>query len=412
MNQESGEYRSSMKLSKTLKPLLLLFGVLLFFIHCSNDTPVSSRFDDLIGKNEVGQVQQAALQPPQIDSTAGRIINTGNSPLLYLGTSNNLKSSFLIRFDVPADVAVRAAELLLPTKRVVGDGADFEATAHRVTSDWLEVDDGDNKGVTYDNFNNAFDATIAGTQTVSSADSDTVLINLDAVLVGGWSDSSIANYGVLVQAPTATFAKQFHSRNSTAAQPLLRLAYTKNNADSTTDIKASRDAFIFEVLRPPAPGPLYVSQGTYYRALVKFDLSAFPPGAAGNQKAATINRAQLIFTIDRANSHLISEGMSVVLLNVGKNSSDPIAAVEDSTGLVGQLTVADDSAAVTFEIRALVQGWLRASSDPNRLNNFGVVVTALSPSVDLQQLGLHSKESNPALAPTLKIDYTLPPSVK
>jgi hypothetical protein len=46
------------------------------------------------------------------------------------------------------------------------------------------------------------------------------------------------------------------------------------------------------------------------------------------------------------------------------------------------------------------------------LNNFGVLLEALSPDIDLQQLAIHSKESNPALAPKLKIDYTLPPSVQ
>lgn len=384
-----------MKKVKSFTPLLPLIGLFIFF-GCTNDTPVSSRFD-LVGPNEVGQILQAEVSQPQVDSTAGKIINNGLSPVLQVGAFNNTESRILIRFSsFPAGVTVRSANLVLPTHHFLGEGPDFEVTAHRVTSDWQDTT------VTYDNFNDAFDPLSAGSRMVAAADSDSVFIALDNALVSGWIGGAIPNYGVLVQAPAATFAKQFHSRNSILGQPILRLAYTNNNLDSTKDVSAASDAFIFKVLQPPPAGPLYVTHGTDFNSLLKFDLTRFPP-------EATINRAQLILTVDLANTHLTSDRMAVRLMNVGKNSLDPLTATKDSTFQIGGVIVGDSTANLVFEIRVIMQNWLRAADDPNRLKNFGVVVDASSPDIDLQQLAIESKESNPALAPKLKIDYTLPP---
>jgi len=387
-----------MKKMKSLKPLLPFVG-LFVFLGCTNDTPVSSRFD-LVGNNEVGLILQAEVPQPQVDSTAGKIINNGLSPLLQLGAFNNTESKILIRFSsFPAGATVRSASLILPTHHFLGDAPDFEATAHRVTSDWQDTT------VTNDNFNDAFDPAIIGRQMVAAKDSDSVFVALDNALVSGWIGGTTPNYGVLVQAPSATFAKQFHSRNSALGQPILRLAYTNNNVDSTKDVSAASDAFIFKVLLPPPVGPLYITHGTDFNSLLKFDLTSFPP-------EATVNRAQLILTVDLANTHLTSDQMALRLMNIGKNSIDPLTATKDSTFQIDGIVVSDSTANVVFEIRAIMQSWLRAADDPNRLKNFGVVLEANSPDIDLQQLAIESKESNPALAPKLKIDYTLPPRIQ
>jgi len=387
-----------MKKMKSLKPLLPFVG-LLIFLGCTNDTPVSSRFD-LVGNNEVGLILQAEVPQPQVDSTAGKIINNGLSPLLQLGAFNNTESKILIRFSsFPPGVTVRSASLILPTHHFLGDGPDFEATAHRVTSDWQDTT------VTNDNFNDAFDPLSVGSRMVAAVDSDSVVIALDNALISGWLGGTISNYGVLVQAPTATFAKQFHSRSSVLGQPILRLAYTNNNVDSTKDVGAASDAFIFKVVLPPPVGPLYVTHGTDFNSLLKFDLTSFPP-------EATVNRAQLILTVDLANTYLTSDQMVLRLMNIGKNSIDPLTATKDSTFQIDGIVVGDSTANVVFEVRALVQSWLRAADDPNRLKNFGVVLDASSPDIDLQQLAIESKESNPVLAPKLKIDYTLPPRIQ
>lgn len=395
-----------MRIRNTLLQLLAGAGVLGLFLRCSNDTPVSSRFD-LIGANEVGRVLQDTLQPPAVDSTAARTANTGASALLQLGTFNKTNSQILIRFSaLPAGAAVRTAELLLPTHRVLESGADFEATVHRITSDWSEVDGDSVDGVRHDNFGQAFDPSVIGSQMVAAADSDTVRIALAPTLLNAWIDSSIANYGLLIQAPAAGTAKQFHSRHSSLRQPVLRLAYTKNNADSTKDIRAAGDAFIFEVLEPPPAGPLYISHGTDYRTLLKFDLSQLTPGA-------TVNRAQLTLTIDRGNSRTTSDGMALQIYRVGKNTLDPLTAAEDSLSFVGaKESVTDSSTTVTFDIRSMVQSWLRGTNDQLRLQNYGLLMLARNANVDLQQLSFFSRETNPALAPVLTIDYTLPPSIQ
>lgn len=387
-----------MKKSKLPKPLSYLL-VSLAFWGCTNDTPVSSRFD-LVGQNEVGQVLLAEISPPLVDSTAGKLVNSGLSSLLQLGAFNNTQSQILIRFSsFPTGATVRSATLILPTHNFVGTGPDFEATAHRVVSDWQDTT------VTNDNFNDAFDPAIIGNRMVAAKDSDSVFVALDNALVSGWIGGSISNYGVLVQAPTATFAKQFHSSNSALGRPLLRLAYTNNNVDSTKDISAASDAFIFEILQQPPIGPLYVTHGTGFGSLVKFDLTGLPP-------EATINRAQLIFTNDLPNTYLTRDRMTLRLMNVGKNSLDPLTAVNDSTFQIDEITVGDSTATIAFEIRTIVQAWLRAADDPNRLNNFGLVLDAALPAKDLQQLAIYSKENNLNLAPKLKINYTLPPSVQ
>jgi hypothetical protein len=386
-----------MKISISLKPLSV-FAAFVFFLGCSNDTPVSSRFD-LVGNNEVGEILQAE-NAAQADTTAGKILSNGASTRLLLGLFNNTQSKILMRFaSFPKGVSVRTASLILPTHRVLGTGADFEATAHRIVSDWND------STVTNENFGNAFDPLVAGRQMIAAVDTDSVVIALDQSLVSGWMDSSIANYGVLVQAPGAGFAKQFYSRNNSAPAPILRLEYSNNGVDSTKSISVSKDAFIFEFLQPPPSGPLYVSNGTDYRTLVKFDLTNYPSNA-------TINRAQLILTVDVENTHITPDLLNVYLLGIGKNSFDPLAAVEDSTFLISLQSVTDSTATVVFEMRSVVQNWLRQVDDSSHLNNFGIAVVGQTPVLDLQQLAIHSKESNPALAPKLKIDYTLPPRVQ
>jgi len=384
-----------MNVAKWLKPLLVFVVTAVVLVRCSNDVPVTSRFD-LIGNNAVGSIVRLDLQPPAFDSSASRVVNTGSGALLQLGAYNNTNSRFLIRFgSLPSGATARSAVLILPTYRVLGSGAAFEATAHPLSTNWSEL------GVTQDSIGSAYGA-IVGSQTVTTADSDTVSIALDPSLVTGWMNSTISNYGVLVQAPNAPFAKQLHARNSSAAVPVLRLAYTNNGVDSTKDVASDRDAFIFEILQPPPAGPLYVTNGTYAHALVKFDLSAIGKGA-------TINRAQLVLVVDPANTRLTTDGVVMRLFRVVKDNRDPLNAPLDSSSVLdASKFVSDSSTVISFSIASTVQNWLREQSDLLHTDNFGVVVLPATPEEDLQQIGFYSTKTNPGLAPSLVVDYTLP----
>jgi hypothetical protein len=390
-----------MKVSRRLPPLFAFFS-LFVSIHCSNDVPVSSRFD-LIGGHEVGRVKQDSVPAPVVDSTAGRIVNTGNSPILQLGTFNNIRSGFLIRFSSLPDsgTVAKSVALIMPTYGILGTGASFTATARLVTKDWAEL------SVTYDSVRSAIGVDDVATQTIAVTDTDSVSIALSPGVVTDWMARRASNFGILLEATSANFAIQLNSRDS-GNQPFLRLTYAINNVDTTRIIRPDRDAFVIIDSPPPPTGPLYVSHGTGYNTLVKFDVSAF-------DSVATVNRAQLIFTVDSTNSLTTGDGMFIQLyrLTTETNSLDPIAATQGALFQVdGQKYVTQKSTSVSFELGALVQAWLRPPGDALRVENFGLLLLAITPSRDLQQIAFHSKDSNPGLAPRLRIDYTLPPGVQ
>lgn len=393
--------------------LVLAGAIGLAVIGCNNSTPVNLS-PDLTDSTVVGTPKFAVLGPPQNSDTRARSVNTGGtSPFLYVGEADGKRVSFLIRFiftnfPQPDSLTIDAAELILRQGKPIGSSnGSFTATAHRVTANWLENE------VTFESFAGAFDAAILGSTTITAADSDTVVIPIDASLVQVWadtSDSSFANLGIYVQGQGASFLKQLNSRNAETALPRLRIYGTRaSGAADTLEALALDDAFLYEVLQPPAEGPLYVGNGFEHRSYLRYDLSSIP-------SAATINFAQLRLTIDTTRTFITGdEGVVFSLFAVLReaenleNLMEPLETmVADGRirGVTGSVLVAVDSTRnQQVSLRTLVQDW-RQGFVPNN----GVLIIASRPNRDLFRVAFSNDANDSTRAPRLEVYYTVPPS--
>ena len=398
-----------MKLKRTIAGPL--FGVtcccLLFTFACNNDKtiPLSSGLAD---PSQLGQRRQTTTVVG-LDSTAGKVVNTFGTANLWLGKFDNLESRFLMRFaqlNLPDTVTLLAAKLKLHGNLVQGRGADFDATLHQVTAAW------DSIKVTWGsgNFPVGFNPSPMNTQRVSAVKGDSTIFTLDPTVVASWRTASGREQGLLVQAPNATFMKAFGSHFSTPKQPVLELITLKkgNTKNDTTRFSPTVSIFLFQRLSPLRQGPLYVGLGEQHVSTLFFDVSAIPSNA-------TISRALMIFEVDTLNSVFYSNRLDLQLSYIGPFEVpsysfnplrfEPFGSYLDTLRTAELDTVGAASQQVTFAIATAVQQWV---SDAK--NNHGVILFPISfLARDVARAAFYSRETAPARAPKLQIEYTLPP---
>ncbi len=375
---------------------ILVLSLLVLFVACIQQTPI-----DIEKTNKVGKIDSLIVRHAELEITAGRPRNTGDSPLLLLGQADNKRASFLVKFDkLPDSSVVESAEFHLITFSSLGDTVgEIRATAHRVLQDWQESE------VTFETFANQFDPQVIAEATIVPADTDTVVFNLDPQLVTSWIDSTVENYGIYIKIEQGAFLKQFYSGNSVQNQPFLRVRYRRVGADTTllAEFSPTADAFIFEETAPLPEGPLYVSDGDDYRTLLKFDLSSIP-------KYATINRAQLYLTIDSTRTFLSeSDGHVFDIYRLTEASANPINAPLDSANAVNSTggVALSSTRTLGLDITEQVQNWTFGLHD-----NFGMLLTSRRPERELYRVAFYSTKTDSTKAPYIKVYFTVPSDVQ
>ncbi len=370
---------------------ILLTG-LVFLTACIQQTPI-----DIEKANKAGKIDSLVVRPPELELTSGKIVNTGESPLVLLGQADNKRASILVQLNkLPDSSIVESAELHLITFSSLGDTVgEARATVHRVLQPWEE------SIVTFEQFANQYDPQPMSETTIVPADTDTVVFRIDPQLMTSWIDSTVENYGIYIKIDQANFLKQFYSINSVQKQPFLRVRYRKIGTDTTllAEFTPTADAFIFEETEPLPEGPLYVSDGDDYRTLLKFDLSVIP-------KFATINRAQLVLTIDSTRSFLSeSDGHVFDVFRLTEVSMDPINAVLDTANAVNSTggVALTSTEFLGLDITQQVQNWTFGLNE-----NFGMLLVSRRPERELYRVAFYSTKTDSSKAPYLKIYYTIP----
>ncbi len=185
--------------------------------------------DDVSTASESTQLRSAPLSEcitisPTDDamiSTPPKSQNFGNNPLLRVGG----KDESLLRFDLsglPAETQIDSATLRL---YVNGAGGDTPVNVHRATAAWAEA------SVTYQNFNQQFDATIEGAFLPGSPNA-LKSVSLTG-LVTAWFTGAQPNYGVLLEASGNKKTIFISSENpNTQYQPSLEVCYTLPTEDA------------------------------------------------------------------------------------------------------------------------------------------------------------------------------------
>lgn len=377
---------------------------MLFLLACNNDKtiPLSSDFAD---PSQLGQRQQAT-QTIGIDSTANRIANSFGTIYLWLGKYDNVETKVLLRFaklSLPDTVAVVASTLKFHGSLVQGQGADFEATIHEVTSAW------DSSTVTWqsDIFQQSlFNPTPMDRQQVNTNKGDSTTFTLDPAVVSSWRTTEGWKKGVLLQAPNATFMKAFHSHYRTPLQPTLELVTLKRSStkNDTTRLSPIASVFVFNRLNMLPQGPIYVGLGEQHQSTLFFDVSTIPTNA-------TISRAFVTLEADTLNSAFYSNRIDLELarasIDFGLNplQFDPSRLSSDSLSIVDIDSINATMPKITFSVRSTVQLWVASPQ-----SNFGLVLLPSSfTGRDVTRVAFYSRETDVARAPKLQIEYTLPP---
>jgi hypothetical protein len=376
-------------------------------LACNNDKAIPLR-TDLLGSDDRGKILQAT-KPAIMDSTAGKVLNTQLSGYLLLGKMKNVECRILLRFDpLPDSGEVVSAKLKLPADTLLAATIDsFDAAVHHVTSQWKEAE------VTWGekDFPVTFNPMPLDKQKIiaKAPVANVVSFNLSPEVVASWFSAKGAqrdSNGILIQASSASFIKEFHSRFSLVNKPFLEVITNRAGKRDTTVHHATASVFVFRRAAPLPGDRIYAGSGEQHLSSLFFNLSLFRPDTI--PRNATINRALLTLDIDADNSLFVDTDytLSLALYRTQKKYGlDTLKTTADSLFLVQREIIARASnASIQFEVTSLVQFWTLAP--PTDYGYFVVYPNFLQSS--LVRLAFF-RRADAARAPRLRIEYTTPP---
>jgi hypothetical protein len=224
-------------------------------------------------------------------------ISTAFSGKLLLGSYKEFETRFLVRFpQVPPDsFEVDSLRLILNSSSNQGEATiPITGTVYMVTEDWEEsVNDDENW-----NWREKIDLS-AGTSSnfeLSNEAEDTHIIDLSTNLLETWRDTTGGgnNFGLLLDYNSASYIKEFGSRNNSDEIPIPRLVaiYYNHSLDSTVHdtIFAAKDASIIDFTGTFDPEILKVVSGYSVKSFFKFDMNRVPTTAALATMRFILNR--------------------------------------------------------------------------------------------------------------------------
>jgi len=396
-------------------PIVVLY--LICLTSCGSDKSIQGfSKDDGFDPNDRGVVGHTLITTLEIEETfSDTLVATGNAPLLLLGAFKNIETNILLKFEnIPDTVTITNATISIRTRELLGDNrnkSSFMASIHAVREDWEEGK------VTEDNFANSFDAnaiasaeilSVAGTALDSNLTRvETVRFSLNSEgvdLVKSWADTTSENFGFLVNfdLDQSLFIKEFYSKDAlTQPLPTLDLEILDGTEKDTLFIPVTADAYLFSSLIEPPAGRLYVDNVFSRQTVVKFDLS-------GIDSLATINRADLILTLDRDNSIIGVDPFILQMISLDTPFESP-ESVELGTISVDPLVIpliTRDMTTVTIPIRSLIQLWVN-----NRIDNNGFLIRSATPGLDVARVAFRSTTMDSAASTRLEIDFTTSPKI-
>ncbi|MCP4584231.1 MAG: DNRLRE domain-containing protein [candidate division Zixibacteria bacterium] len=161
------------------------------------------------------------------------IIGCSNSPMPV--APENDEPFGLALFTLPEGATFESATLhiyvAIPSVQTVN--------IHRATDDWGEMT------VTWNNFDEAFDAAVSGSFEANTNDWSTVNVTS---LVGGWLNGAYANHGLLLDQEITPYPRAiYHSREASINQPYLEIGYVVDSETVYQQVACDADAYINEI---------------------------------------------------------------------------------------------------------------------------------------------------------------------
>lgn len=390
----------------------LMWGVsalalILIFLNCGKEKPLPTGYSDIFGDKE-GQILDTLLvQESGTEAFYSRLINTGAAASLLLGNYQNYHSAIYMKFGkLPDGARVHTAKLYL-TKNPVdstlsGPDQTFTIYFYHAKYDWKNDQDPEQY---LDQL--PFNDLPFQTATITPAMIDTIVIELDALVVTDWADTSsgLINYGFWMDSNLEGINGYYSINNADLAlQPRLELIYTvtdtTGNVRDTTTVYATTDAFLTPdtgaVLTNLDRNYFFIGKELAFRSFLKFDLSRL-------DTTLHLNRALMEIVINKDNSiGKVSNASDIIIFRKDEDLKDKKIVNENpSTSSYAGTLVADT---LSFDVTRTVQGWIGKN-----FPNYGFLVRSLNEEQTISRIAFHSTISSIELQPRLYLYYTLPP---
>jgi hypothetical protein len=403
-----------------MKNIVILFGVALLLLNCTNNKPLPNGYDLVERDNKDGLMPVMKLKPTQF-ARYWKTPPTGGYTTLMLGESQNVHSSILLKCRNLAGIdttkTLVSATLKMHGNYLFGDDSLMTISMHRVNEDWDETT------VLIEDAKDAYDADPIETAEITFHKDDWAEAPFtDLDFMREWivqaHQTEQTKFGLIIKTENTDKAAEFVSRNSTANPPHIQIVTANTDGENdTTNAVFSHDASLLEYMSDvepevleESPETLRVGSATGYSSMVKFDVSEIPA-------QATIHRALLTFYVDGENSRTKEDAsMSISAARIVSDSIWTPTTVElDSLSLPASdeasssnETFAYDS--VTPVISKIVQKWISDEIVDEDWANYGFILVPPLPGHDFQEMSLRTGATDSVFAPTLEITYSLPPS--
>jgi hypothetical protein len=242
-----------------------------------------------------------------------KYVNMSGSANLIVGVSGNYNSKALIKFynlSTAYDSAVvSSAVLQLKYDNYFFPTAPSDSLGH-IAFDIYTVEQNMNYGtVTVDSISSTSFGTVSqGNYSGSPVDTQTIIIPLNNLLVQNWlayaadTGHGVKNYGIVLNPNTSSnVLKAFYSGTTSAGlRPLLKIIATKNGTTDTFSTDETQTVSLITTSFNPDPGIFRLQGGVSYIQTLRFTQNKIP-------STATINDAQVILTLDSADSKFSSQ---------------------------------------------------------------------------------------------------------
>jgi hypothetical protein len=259
-------------------------------------------------------------------------ISTAFSGKLLIGSYKGFESRFLVRFqNIPADsFQIDSLRIILNSRSNQGEASiPISGTAYMVTEDWEESVNENEDWNWPEKIDNSPET--SSDFEISTKAEGAHVIELSPALMNTWQDTTGGgnNYGLLLDFNTASYIKEFGSKNNTAGVPTPRLVavYYNHSLDSTIHdtLSADKDASLIDFTGTLDPELLQMVSGYSVKAFLKFDMSSIPQNAALATMRFILNR-------DVANSVVNSNLTEQMYLRVATSDYSDLPTHEvDST---------------------------------------------------------------------------------
>lgn len=385
------------------------FGIFILIIfNCVKDKPLPTGYSEIFGDKEGLIADSVRVQQPGTEKFFSRVINSGTSSRLLLGSYQQYHSAIYLKFDnLPDSSEIHSAKLYLTNTLFDSTVQSLPQTMtvdiYQAEYEWENDKDPEQLP----------DPLTKWYQTVTAmADTtDKIAIELDTALVAEWTDttSSQKNYGLWIDAPNITGMSSYYSVENTDAtvKPRLQLIYTFTDSTGqvldTTTIYANKDAFLLRniesVLSELDTTYFYIGKGLAFRSFVKFDLSEF-------DTTIHVNRALMKIVVNKAHSIRNASDANSILIYRVEGESWLKNEVKESPATISYSGTLTDST-ITFDVTPSIQSWI-STINPN----YGFLVRSDYEDQTLTRVAFYSSKSSSEfseLQPKLYLYYTTPP---